>query len=107
MPDNGAILVVTDSGSKQKGLEKSIREKSRKKNIRIYFLFYPTCRADCADSLPVYERLSDGEMFNTSEFTSEKFFSTVITKVCNNSDGFDRNMSLQARKLGRSASYFQ
>merc|ERR1712179_163856 len=55
--------------------------KSFQKNIKIYFTFYPTCRADCSDSLPVYERLSDGNMFNSSEFTSEKFFSTVITKV--------------------------
>merc|ERR1712179_677816 len=81
MPNNGVILVVTDAGSKQLKLERSITRKSFQKNIKIYFTFYPTCRADCDDSLPVYERLSDGEMFNSSEFTSEKFFSTVITKV--------------------------
>merc|ERR1712105_406624 len=80
-PNNGVILVVTDAGSKQLRLERSITRKSFQKNIKIYFTFYPTCRADCDDSLPVYERLSDGEMFNSSEFTSEKFFSTVITKV--------------------------
>ena len=85
MPNNGVILVVTDAGTKQTDLEESIRKKSEEKNIKIFFTFYPSCRADCDDSLPVYERLSDGEMFNSSEFTSEKFFSTVITKVCNNS----------------------
>ena len=85
MPNNGVILVVTDAGSKQLKLEKSITTKSIKKNIKIFFTFYPSCRADCDDSLPVYKRLSDGNMFNASEFTSEKFFSTVITKVCNNS----------------------
>ena len=85
MPNNGVILVVTDAGSKQLKLERSIITKSIKKNIKIYFTFYPTCRADCSDSLPVYKRLSDGEIFNSTEFTSEKFFSTVITKVCNNS----------------------
>ena len=84
MPNNGVILVVTDAGSKQLDLERSITKKSLEKNIKIYFTFYPSCRADCDDSLPVYERLSDGETFKSSEFTSEKFFSTVITKVCNN-----------------------
>ena len=86
MPNNGVILVITDAGTKQKErLEYYIRKKSQEKNIKIFFTFYPSCRADCDDSLPVYERLSDGEMFNSSEFTSEKFFSTVVTKVCNNS----------------------
>ena len=88
MPDNGVILVVTDAGTKQKELEESIRKKSLEKNIKIFFTFYPTCRAKCADSLPVYRRLSDGNMFNSSDFTSEKFFSTVVSTVCNNSAGF-------------------
>ena len=83
MPNNGVILVVTDAGSKQLNLERSITKKSLEKKIKIYFTFYPSCRADCDDSMPVYERLSDGEMFNSTEFSSEKFFSTVITKVCN------------------------
>ena len=88
MPNNGVIMVVTDAGTKQKDLEESIRKKSEEKNIKIFFTFYPSCRADCDDSLPVYERLSDGEMFNSSEFTKEKFFSTVVSTVCNNSAGF-------------------
>ena len=88
MPNNGVILVVTDAGTKQTDLEESIRKKSEEKNIKIFFTFYPSCRADCDDSLPVYERLSDGNMFNSSEFTKEKFFSTVIAKVCYNSAGF-------------------
>ena len=87
MPNNGVILVVTDAGTKQKDLEESIRKKSEEKNIKIFFTFYPSCRADCTDSLLVYSRLSKGEMFNSAEFTSEKFFSTVITKVCNNRGG--------------------
>merc|ERR1712025_888864 len=57
------------------------RKKSEEKNIKIFFTFYPSCRADCDDSLPVYERLSDGNTFDKSEFTKEKFFSTVITTV--------------------------
>merc|ERR1719158_771034 len=83
MPNNGVILVVTDAGSKQLKLERSITKKSLEKNIKIYFTFYPSCRADCDDSLPVYERLSDGDTFKSSEFTSEIFFSTVISKVKN------------------------
>ena len=89
MPNNGVILVVTDAGSKQLDLERSITKKSLEKNIKIFFTFYPSCRADCDErDERVYERLSDGETFNSSEFTSEKFFSTVITKVCHNSAGF-------------------
>ena len=85
MPNDGVILVVTDAGSKQKELEKSIRKKSLKKNIKIYFSFSPTCQADCVDSLPVYKRISNGRMFNESDFTSESFFFTVINTVCNRS----------------------
>ena len=103
MPNNGVILVVTDAGTKQKELEESIRKKSEEKNIKIFFTFYPSCRADCDDSMPVYERLSGGNMFNKTEFTKEKFFSTVITTVCNDSALF-QNMSLlklRENKLAR------
>ena len=81
IPDNGVILVVTNAGSKQLHLEKSIREKSLEKNVKIYFSFYPFCREDCEDSLPVYKRLSGGRMFNNSDFSSEMFFRTVVTTV--------------------------
>ena len=88
MPNDGVILVVTDSGSKQLELEKSIRKKSLEKNLKIYFSFSPSCRADCKDSLPVYERISDGRLFNESDFTSETFFRTVVSTVCHHSAGF-------------------
>ena len=88
MPNDGVILVVTDSGSKKLELEKSIRKKSLEKNLKIYFSFSPSCRADCKDSLPVYERISDGRLFNESDFTSETFFRTVVSTVCPHSAGF-------------------
>ena len=88
MPNDGVILVVTDSGSKQLELEKSIRKKSLEKNLKIYFSFSPSCRADCGDSLPVYKRISDGRLFNESDFTSETFFRTVVFTVCHHSAGF-------------------
>ena len=90
MPDNGVILVVTDAGSKQLELEKSIREKSLKKNVKISFAFSPSCQALCENSLPVYKRLSDGRMFNRSDFSSESFFKSVVRTVWNNSVESDK-----------------
>ena len=81
MPKHGVILVVTNAGSKQLELEESIRKKSLKKNVKIYFSFSPDCREDCEDSLPVYKRLSDGRMFNDSDLSSETFFKTVVSTV--------------------------
>ena len=81
MPNNGVGLVVTSAGSHQLELEKSIKEKSSKKNIKIYFTFSPFCREACGDSLPVYKRLSDNRMFNLSDFSSESFLKTVVYTV--------------------------
>merc|ERR1719153_471103 len=67
MPDNGMIVVVTDAGTKQLKLEKEIRKLSKKKNIKIFFVFAPQCRAKCKNSLPVYKRLSEGRMFNLTD----------------------------------------
>ena len=89
MPDNGVILVVTNAGSHHLKLEKSIKEKSLKKNVKIYFAFSPFCKIDCGESFPVYKRLSDGRMFNNSDFSSEMFFRTVVTTV---SDSFNALM---------------
>ena len=85
MPNNGVILVVTDAGSKQLELERSITKKSLKKNVKIFFTFSPSCLSDCADSLPVYKRLSEGRMFNLPNFNSEDFNSTVVAAVCDHS----------------------
>ena len=85
MQDNGVILVFTDAGTKQKRLEKEIRKLSEKKNIKIFFLFSPRCRAKCENSLPVYKRLSDG-MFNLSDMYTPKeydFFNSFLDMVCN------------------------
>ena len=83
MPDNGVIVVVTDAGTKQKKLEKEIRKLSEKKNIKIFFLFSPWCQAKCENSLPVYERLSDG-MFNLGDVFHEiSFFKSLLNMVCN------------------------
>ena len=81
MPNNGVVLVVTSAGSHQLELEKSIKEKSSKKNVKIYFTFSPFCREACEDSLPVYKRLSDNRMFNLSDFSSESFLKTVVYTV--------------------------
>ena len=86
LPDNGVILTVTDAGTKQKELEKSIRKKSEEKNVKIFFAFSPSCRAQCETSMPVYNRLSDGRMFNQTDFDRESFFKSVVYTVCNHCD---------------------
>ena len=83
MPNNGVVLVVTSAGSHQLDLENSIKEKSSKKNVKIYFTFSPFCREACGDSLPVYKRLSDSRMFNLSDFSSKSFLQTVVYTVWN------------------------
>ena len=83
MPDNGVILVVTNAGSHELKLVESIKEKSLKKNVKIYFDFSPFCYESCEESLPVYKRLSDGRMFNNTDFSRESFFKTVVYTVRN------------------------
>ena len=85
MPDNGVILAVTDAGTHMKELEQEIRKLSKEKNIKIFFVFSPLCRAKCENSLPVYKRLSDGRMFNRTDFDQEIFFKSVVHMVCNHS----------------------
>ena len=81
MPENGVILVVTNAGSHHLDLEKTIKQKSLKKNVKIYFAFSPFCEVDCGESFPVYKRLSDGRMFNDSDFSTDSFLKTVVFTV--------------------------
>ena len=81
MPDNGVILAVTDAGTHMKELENEIRTLSKEKNVKIFFVFSPLCRAKCENSLPVYKRLSDGRMFNRTDFDQEIFFKSVVHMV--------------------------
>ena len=83
MPDNGVILVVTDAGTKQHNLEESIRLKCLEKNIKIFIAFSPKCLAPkpCKNSMPVYNRLSEGRIFNRTDFDHENFFKSVIHTV--------------------------
>ena len=83
MPDNGVILAVTDAGTHKKELERSIRKKSREKNVKIFFAFSPSCQALCEESMPVYNRLSEGRMFNQTDFDQESFFKSLVFTVCN------------------------
>ena len=99
MPENGVILVFTDAGSHQLGLENVIKEKMEKKNLKIFFAIYPSkteayswYRGTFNSSLEVYKRLSKGEMFyasqdlaryGTLDLDSEKFFKAVVHTVRN------------------------
>ena len=95
MPDNGVILVFTDTGSHQLGLENVIKEKMEKKNVKIFFAIFPNTNGKYtlyAPSLEVYKRLSKGQMFypsqdqahnGTLDLDSEKFFKAVVHTVRN------------------------
>ena len=83
MPKNGVILVVTDSGTHQRELEEEIKKKSAEKNIKIFIAFYPKCKATkiCEDSMPSYDRVSEGRIFDEADFDSEKIFEEVVYTV--------------------------
>ena len=83
MPDNGVILVVTDAGTHKRKLEAKIKKKSAEKNIKIFIAFYPQCweTETCEDSMPSYERVSDGRIFTEADFDSEKIFEDVVSMV--------------------------
>ena len=85
MPDNGVILVVTDAGTHQRELEKTIKKKSKEKNIKIFIAFSPKCLATsvCSLSMPSYNRVSEGRIFNQTDFDSEEFFKSVVYTVRN------------------------
>ena len=101
MPDNGVILVFTDTGSHQLELENVIKEKMEQKNVKIYFALYHSIKYNSfnptspyhsysAASLEVYKRLSKGQIFwqdqtpdGTLGVDSEKFFKAVVHTVRN------------------------
>ena len=85
MPDNGVILVVTDAGTHQRDLEEEIKKKSAEKNIKIFIAFSPKCLANkvCSDSMPSYNQVSEGRIFNQTDFDSEEFFKSVVYTVRN------------------------
>ena len=85
MPDNGVILVITDAGTHHRELEEAIKKKSGEKNIKIFIAFYPKCLATklCSRSMPSYNRVSEGRIFQQADFDSEEFFKHVVYTVRN------------------------
>jgi len=86
MPDNGIILVFTDNGSHQLELENTVKEKSEKKNVKILFAILTSPGVIDNASLEVYESLSHGEPFYSTEDGSEMvdikaFFEAVVNTV--------------------------
>ena len=83
MPDNGVILVVTDAGTHERGLEEAIIKKSKEKNIKIFIVLTPKCQPPklCSKSMPSYKRVSEGRIFNQTHFDSEEFFKSVVYTV--------------------------
>ena len=93
MPDNGVILVVTDAGTHRRELEEAITKKSKEKNIKIFIAFSPKCLATelCSRSMPSYNRVSEGRIFNQTDFDSEEFFKSVVYTVRNHAQIKIRN----------------
>ena len=85
MPDNGVILVVTDAGTHQRELEEAIKKKSGEKNIKIFIAFSPKCLAKklCSHSMSSYNRVSEGRIFNQTDFDTKEFFKSVVYTVRN------------------------
>ena len=86
MPDNGILLVFTDTGSKRLDLRNAVKEKSLEKNVKIVFAILTTPGVIETASLEVYEHLSDGQIFYASADGSDMadikaFFETVVSTV--------------------------
>ena len=86
MPNNGIILVFTGHGSHQLDLENAIKEKSRKKNVKILFAILTSRGEIDTGSLEVYESLSHGELFYSTEdgydmVNIKAFFEAVVKAV--------------------------
>ena len=78
-------MVVTDAGTHQRELEEAIKKKSKEKNIKIFIAFSPKCLATelCIESMSSYNRVSEGRIFNQTDFDSEEFFKSVVYTVSN------------------------
>ena len=74
--------MVTDAGTKQRDLEESIKEKAAVKNVKIFIAFHPRCRdpVHCSESMPAYESVSEGRIFN-GDFNNELFLESVLNTV--------------------------
>jgi len=88
MPDNGILLVFTDTGSKRLDLRNAVKEKSLEKNVKIVFAILTTPGVIETASLEAYEHLSDGQIFYASADGSDMadikaFFETVVSTVQN------------------------
>ena len=86
MPDNGVILVFTDTGSHQLELQNAVKEKSESKNVKILFVLLSTPGVLDTASLEVYDNLSNGQIFYGSADESDlddmvKFFEAVKNTV--------------------------
>ena len=85
MPDNGVILVFTDTGSHQLELQNAVKEKSESKNVKILFVILSTPGVLDTASLEVYDNLSNGQIFYGSAESDlddmVKFFEAVVDTV--------------------------
>ena len=95
MPDNGVILVFTDTGSIGLELENSIAEKARRKNVKIFFALLTGTNLSTGkppppvpqQSMQVYSRLSENRIFRASsnngklDLDTKAFFDAVTRQV--------------------------
>ena len=82
-PENGMILVFGDSGTKGAWEWQNHLKTSKKKQIKIFWIYTPCCWGMCnAKSVAAYRGLSEGRVFNTmSELNINQFFTAAVHTV--------------------------
>ena len=85
MPDNGVILAITDAMTEDTELEKSILEKSKNKNVKIFVVLSPECDGfdfySCEGAYRVTKE-SGGRSFKKEEFDIKSLISAAKYEVC-------------------------
>ena len=89
IPDNGVILVFTDTGSVGLELWNSIDAKARRKNVKIFFALLLGKDAVHPNSMNIYSHLSENRIFPASSsdghgqlnIDTRAFFDAVTRQV--------------------------
>ena len=82
-PENGMILVFGDSGTHNPGAWYNHFQTSKRKKIKIFWIYTPCCWAACdPKSLEAHRGLSEGRVYNTmSELNINQFFKAAVHTV--------------------------
>ena len=82
-PENGMILVFGDSGTHNPYAWQNHLHTSKRKKIKIFWIYTPCCWGMCDKvSLEAYRGLSEGRVYNTmSELNINQFFTAAVHTV--------------------------